>query len=146
MPQIAIFGSSFCAAVPQNWKDSRCSFWALGTIMLKNRSAYMQSKAHGTGIALDTCQGKKWQICQEQPFYLGLIRDRSVLVCLCQMDEGCWQAYQSKAGEEDMKRLGKHGGMSMNLHNTHSTTLYCRKGLETQLNQVSHRELRVLKC
>lgn len=32
----------------------------------------------------------------------------------------------------------------MNLHITHSTTLYCRKGLETQLNQVSHRGMRVL--
>lgn len=89
---------------PLNWKDSRCSFWALGTIMLKNRSAYTQSKAHGTGLAFDTCQGKKWQICQERPFYLGPIRDRSVLVYLRHMDEGRWQAYRSKTGEEDMKR------------------------------------------
>lgn len=58
--------------------------------MLKNRSAYMQSKAHGTGLTFDRCQGKKKkrQICKELPFYLELIHDRSVLACLCQMYEG----------------------------------------------------------
>lgn len=82
----------------------------------------MQSKAHGTGLTFDTCQGKKYdRFVKSGPFiWEWFMFALSLYVSVKWMKDADrpTEARQVKRTWKDIQWLGKHRGMPINLYKT----------------------------